>query len=365
MNTAVNLVSGPEQTRSEGGIGASQAAAAIGVSEYRTPVDEWLVVTGRAPAFEGNEATEWGHILEPVIRAKYVTKNSVSVYVPPSSIWHADLPWLKATPDGIVIADGCWQHVGPQVKNVGLRQSFAWTDGVPTDYLIQGVVEMAVTDLPRIDFAVLIGGQEYREFTVHRDAELEATVLEGLEAFWHLVTTDTQPEVDASARLKTHLLGQMRKRGTCTAGPIDAATIARWRQVVVQMAALKSEEKVLKNRVLAAMVGADAARMSSELGPISIGNPKRKVAWKAIAEDLRPLLATMRTLDRELAKLADDLGGPALAEKVEGLRVQLQLVDSLHDYEALVARHTAMGEASINRPRNWTKDVGSDADEED
>jgi len=289
------------------------------------------------------------------------------VYVPPTSIWHADLQWLKATPDGIVIADGCWLHVGPQVKNVGLRQSFAWADGVPTDYLIQGVVEMAVCDLPRIDFAVLIGGQEYREFTIHRDRELEATVLEGPEAFRHPGQTDPQPEVDASARLKTHLLGRLNKRTSVQATTTDAAVIEQWRDLVVRMAVLKRDEKVIKNRLLARMVGAEAGRIDSLLGPITVGSGKRKTAWKAIAESLRPLLATVRQLEGELADLAERAsacGALGITERVAKLLPQIALVGELHNYEALVARHTAMGEASVNRPRSWSKGA-ADSDEED
>lgn len=365
MSAVEKLVSGPEQRRTAGGIGASEAAAAIGVSDYQTPVDAWLVATGRAPGFAGNEQTEWGHILEPVIRAKYVEKNRVEVYVPPESIWHPAIPWLKATPDGIVLdATGAWLHVGPQVKNVGLRMASAWAEGVPTDYLIQGVVEMSVTDLPRIDFAVLMGGQQYREFTVYRDAELEADVLEGLHAFWRLVETDAQPAIDESAKLKSHLLGQIKRCTTIEAGPLETATISRWREVVVEMARLKKEERRIKNLILASLAAADAGRMTSELGAISIGNPRKKTAWKDVAHALRPLLTTASVLERELAALrADAEDSPALMQRIDGLRAQLRLVGDLNNFEALVATNTKVGEPSVNRPRNWTKDIGPDSEE--
>lgn len=362
MTTSVHLVSGPAQQRSLGGIGASEAAAAIGASAYQTPLDAWLVSTGRVQGFQGNEKTEWGHTLEPVIRAKYVEKNGVTVYVPPSSIWHQTLPWLKATPDGIVLdAAGRWLFVGPQVKNIGLRMAPAWADGVPTDYLIQGVVEMAVTDLPRIDFAVLIGGQEYREFTLDRDIELEAVTLEGLAAFWALVESDTRPAIDASSKLKGYLVGQLKKRVTVPAAAPDLTRIERWKEIVVQQAQLKREEKVLKNELLAAMVALDAARMTSDLGPISIGNPRKKTAWKEVAQQLRPLATTVALLERELAALrAEVADDDELAHRIEGLRAQVRLAGDLTSFDGLVASNTKVGEASVGRPRAWTKDIGDD-----
>lgn len=369
-HASVHLVSGPAQQRSIGGIGASQGAAAIGVSEYRTPVDEWLVCTGRAEPFKGNEKTEWGHTLEPVIRAKYVERNGVAVYVPPESMWHPDIPWLKATPDGIVLdAGGKSLFVGPQVKNVGLRMAPAWADGVPTDYLIQGVIEMAVTNLPRIDFAVLIGGQEYREFTIWRDGELEAETIEGLAAFWELVESDTQPAIDDSKAFKSYLLRQLKKRVTIAASVTDLVKLARWREVAREIKTLEREEKRIKNEVLAVLAAGDAGRMTSDLGPITVGSPKRKTAWKGVAEALSPLLITMQVIERELAGLradaADtaDLGGTELVHRIDGLRAQLCLVGELNNFEALVAANTATGEPSVNRPQNWTKGLGTDADE--
>jgi hypothetical protein len=41
-------------------IGASEIAAILGLNEYMTPLDVWLLKTGRKPPFEGNEHTRRG-----------------------------------------------------------------------------------------------------------------------------------------------------------------------------------------------------------------------------------------------------------------------------------------------------------------
>ena len=369
--SATQLMTAPPQQRTLGGIGASEAAAAIGASDYATPLDAWLVLTGRVAGFDGNEATEWGHVLEPIIRARYVERHQVSVHVPPESLWHRDLPWLKATPDGIVLDErGAWLFVGPQVKNVGLRMAPAWEDGLPADYLIQGVVEMAVTDLPRIDFAVLVGGQSYREVTLERDVELEATVIEGLAAFWRLVETDTQPAIDESKRMRALLLGKLKKsarRAVVSATEEDLAVIARWRDLVIEQTKLKREEREIKNRVLAALAAGDAGRMTSPLGAISLGAARKKTAWKDVAHAAP---GAKHISERIAAELAAEL---AAAEGEDDLRARMQtLVASIECAAAvapslgeLIAANTTIGDPVLNRPRGWTKDLDdSDGDDE-
>ncbi len=328
MTAQAVLVPGPAQTRTDRGVGASSAAAAIGVSDYRGQLDAWLEITGRVPGFAGNEKTRWGNALEPVIRAHYVEKNRVNVYVPPASLFHRDHDFIRATPDGIVLGpDDKWAFCGPQVKNVGLRMAPLWADGAtPTDYLIQGVVEMAVTDLPRIDFAVLVGGQDYREVTIWRDDEIEADVVEQLVAFWQLVESDTQPEIDDSKVFRSHVLRQIKRKASVHASAAARANLERWREVAREMKALKTEEGTLKNRVLAELAAANANRMVSDLGDVNVGAPRRKTAWKAVAQELAVHVLNFREV---------------------------------------VARHTAIGEPSVNRPRIWTKDVGEPDENED
>ena len=48
-------------------IGSSDAAAIMGVDPFKTAGDVWLVKTGRADDFEGNEHTRRGDLLEPAL----------------------------------------------------------------------------------------------------------------------------------------------------------------------------------------------------------------------------------------------------------------------------------------------------------
>lgn len=368
--TAPALVPSPPQQLTHRGVGASGAAPAIGVSDYQTRLDAWLVATGRAKPFEGNEQTWWGQALEPLIRGHYVELHGVTVFVPPESIFHSEHPFIRATPDGIVLGlDGSWQYCAPQVKNIGLRMVPAWADNtIPVDYLIQGVVEMAVTNLPRIDFAVLMGGQHYEERTLYRDAELEADVIEQLVAFWKLVETDTQPEIDESRAFRSHVLAQIKRKAVVDASAAAIADLERWREVVVQMAKLKREEAVIKNRVVAELAAANANKLKSPIGEVTIGNPIKKTSWKDVAHAARPTINALPQLERELIALRADVlvdegvVGTACAQRIDALRAQLRLLSGMDGFEALVAAHTAIHDPRVNRPRAWT--AGTDDEEE-
>lgn len=378
---ATELVPHPPQTRAEFGVGASIAAAAIGVGDYGGPVDAWLVCTGRKAPFAGNEKTRWGEALEPVIRAHYVEKNRATVYVPPTSLFHEELPFVRATPDGIVLdVAGKWSYVGPQVKNVGARMAPLWDDGAtPPDYFIQGVVEMAVTKLPRIDFAVLIGGQEFREVTIWRDAELEAQTLEQLAGFWKLVETDTQPAINESKALKAYLLRQINRTATIKATDADVELLEEWRRIARSIKAAKKAEKIVRNKVIARMAVANATKLvtdDKELGAISIGGKFRNTKWASVAEELRFHGAALLQVERELIALRAQIADPppaeynaidreALVARIDALRANCRLAAGAETFDEIVARYTKHGDPVVRRPNGWTKDTDEETDHEE
>jgi putative phage-type endonuclease len=293
--TAAALVPAPPQTLSkERRLGASSMAAAIGLSPWRRPIDVWLELTGRAAPFDGNEATRWGTALEPIIRAHYVELNKVAVHVPPETLFHRELPFVSCTPDGIVIADdGKWLRVGPQVKNIGLRQAARWADGeVPIEYQVQAAVELAVTLLSQLDFAVLIGGSHYEQPTVHRDLDIEADILTEACAFWRLVETDTQPPVDGSKAFRDYLLGKIQRRGLVVAAtPADVASMERWREIVQARAELDEEEELLKNLLLSRLVAEGGERLRAPgVGDMTVSAPGKSIKWKEVCYQLARLV---------------------------------------------------------------------------
>lgn len=175
------------------GIGGSDAAAILGASRYKTRADVWLDKTGRAPEIEENEPMRWGNILEPVVRAEYSMRTGRDVTQPPMMA-SEHFPWMLANLDGVA---------GDRILEIKTARSDAdWgepgTDEIPLEYTAQVHHYMIVSGLMVADVAVLIGGSDFRIYTVEADRELHQAMIEREREFWRLVETNTMPEpVDA------------------------------------------------------------------------------------------------------------------------------------------------------------------------
>jgi len=187
------------------GIGASEAAAAIGVCPHRSPMHVYADKIGMGVPFEMNDAVEWGNRLEPVIAQKYADDHGIELYNPEHTYRHKDYPWMLATPDRLVLDVALDSKLlyGVEIKSAGFRQYDRWgetADKLPPEYYIQVSWSMAVLDVNRWDMAVLIGGQDYREYTIKRDAKFEALMIAKAKDFWeNHVLKRKPPEPDAMA----------------------------------------------------------------------------------------------------------------------------------------------------------------------
>lgn len=171
------------------GIGASEVAAVLGLDPKRTALDVFLEKTGQALPFPGNQYTKWGNRLEDDIIEEYRERHP-SYEVLPSPTVIGPEPWMLATPDRRVVVkpgDVNWDR-GLECKCRGFYDSDAWgeegSDEVPHAVAIQCHWGMAVTGLKMWDVAVLLGGNDYREYTLYRDEAIEAALIEKARRFW-------------------------------------------------------------------------------------------------------------------------------------------------------------------------------------
>jgi putative phage-type endonuclease len=171
------------------GIGGSDAAAAVGLSKWKTPLELYMDKRGELETAE-NEPMRWGNLLEPVVRQEYCNRTGRTVIVPPGIIRHPKVGFALMTPDGI--AD---ESRVLQVKTA--RTSDGWgepgSSEIPQEYLFQTQHEMFVTGLPVADVAVLIGGSDFRIYVVEADAEFQTLLIDQEAEFWKRVITEQPP----------------------------------------------------------------------------------------------------------------------------------------------------------------------------
>lgn len=184
------------------GIGGSDAAAAVGLSPYKSPLELWMEKTGRdacLPKIDPKDTahpTYWGSYLEPIVAAAYTQQTSNRVRKVNAILQHPKFPFMLANLDREVIGTPLVQLL--ECKTAGEFGAKLWQDGVPEYVVIQVQHQLAVTGKQAAHVAVLLCGQKLEIHLIRRDDELISR-LTTLEArFWEYVTTDTPPPADGS-----------------------------------------------------------------------------------------------------------------------------------------------------------------------
>ena len=207
----------------KGGIGGSDAGTICNVNKYNSPYALWSEKTGIVErTFEGNEATEWGNILERPIAEKYAKDYNVAVVEWPVIIWSerpgqefmfANLDFLIVKPSEQFPAGVVSQYrnlaIPPcgierilEVKTAGIASPGnpgAWANNqVPQSYMLQGYHYGVVTNVKAITFCALIGGQGIQVRNMTWDENIAENLIAAESMFWDAVTTLNPPPTDGS-----------------------------------------------------------------------------------------------------------------------------------------------------------------------
>jgi putative phage-type endonuclease len=207
---ALRLVSTKHMSREEWlrirkqGIGASDAAAAVGLSPYQSPLELWLIKTNRDAKLPKPDATDenspmyWGNILEPIVAEHYTRRTGNKVRRVNAVLQHPDRDkhWMLANLDYAVTGQDDVQIL--ECKTAGEFGVRLWKDGVPEYVQCQVQHQLAVTGKRAADVCVLVCGQEIRIHRINRDDTLIERLIELERRFWQYVTSDTPPPADGS-----------------------------------------------------------------------------------------------------------------------------------------------------------------------
>lgn len=208
-------------------IGGSDVAAVLGVSPYRNIGEVWLEKVRAQEALEsGDQAgdiemetrfTRWGKRWEAVVLDEYADVAQVKELRRPGLrlFRHPEFPFIGGTIDGEATTNfGDLITVEAKTTDAFYQsREKVWgdqgTDEVPPWYVPQVVQYMLVRSHlgydTRTDIPVLIGGNDFRIYSVDYDRELAAQMVELQVWFWGLVTRREAPPMDFSAAGATKL----------------------------------------------------------------------------------------------------------------------------------------------------------------
>lgn len=293
-------------------IGGSDAAACLGADPYRSGVALWLEKTGQTPGFAGNNATEWGLRLEPVVADWFADERpDLIVLDPAGATWrHPSRPWQACTPDRIAVHHE-WGPGPVQIKTTTHRNASTWERGdAPDAYRAQLAHEMSVLGCRWGVLVCLVDGRD--PFIVEQafDPDLDDVLVTAEGRMWQHVVDGTPPPLDGH--------------------PDEAADLARvWtpdpdRQVELGDAGARALAEYLE--LGAAIEEAERRRstlrafVEAELGPATVGtvdgrpavswSPRTDVDWSTIEQVAPAVFADAhepKPSASRLKKIAPDL----------------------------------------------------------
>lgn len=174
-------------------LGGTDLAAIAGLNPYRTALDVYLDKTSDDIREETNDAMRWGNLLEDAVSKAYSEDTGYFLKIADGPIYHSEYKFLAANIDR-------WAHdIHPfknemstkhvlECKTAGFNKGKEWgdsgTDQIPESYLVQVAYYAAICDVPKVDIAVLIAGQDFRIYTYNRNKDLEDKIIKIGINFW-------------------------------------------------------------------------------------------------------------------------------------------------------------------------------------
>lgn len=256
------------------GIGGSDIAAIAGLSPWRTALDVFLEKIGSADEQPESPAMEWGIRLEPVIADKVAELHPTwKVRRRNAILQHPQYSWALANVDRIVIDP----ERGPgicEIKTGSAYRTKEWEGNVPDYYTVQLQWYLGITGYTWGIFAVLLGGQDYREVIVDADPEVFGYLLTIGHQFWTAVESRIPPVLDGSEAAST-LVKQLypeAEPGRSIELPSEALTlIAQYTEAKAAETAAAERRAEAENRLKAMLETAEIGRCAGY-----------RVEWKSI-----------------------------------------------------------------------------------
>lgn len=168
-----------------GGIGGSDLHAILGESPFATAWALWARMQGLIDADERDaERRDWGSVLEDAVAGRWArieacTVQRVGMVADPVH------PWRRASIDRVVLAPGSRRAVAIlECKTTSERSGWEDDADLLARYQDQLQWYLGITGLGHAHLAVLIGGQELRQWTVPADPDRYGLLCDAADRFW-------------------------------------------------------------------------------------------------------------------------------------------------------------------------------------
>lgn len=266
------------------GIGGSDVAAILGLSKYRSPLDVYKDKIGETPDSEQSQAAYWGTKLEDIVAKEFQERTGLKVQrvnkqlsregwmhanIDRAVVNHAISGTVRIqgeakqaetgrllTTDAILECKTASSYIadqwGPSQEEEIVSGKVVSDHKIPIYYETQVQWYLGVTGASVCFVAALLGGQDFRIYLVHRDNEVITALQDQCRAFWFEHVQKQVPPDPHTAEEVQKLFA--KDSGEMIEASNEVATdIGELRNLVEQVKALEAEQKIVKDRICAAL----------------------------------------------------------------------------------------------------------------
>ncbi len=266
-------------SETRGYVGGGNIAGILGLSPFKSPLDEYLTITGDEQEITPEQAEffEDRRDLEPWAAKKFTRKTGLAVARTNQRYDDATFPWAKAEVDFEPDEEGS----NGETKTVHPNAVSAWgdpdADEEPPVYVTaQAMWGLGVTGRARCYVQALIGFDDYRLYVIERDDALIAEIRRQAHDFWRFyVEPRRMPQptrVEDLLRLYPRGSGRAVEADQVTLNHVSGMLDAR-----AKIARLDAERKVDEYAIKAYM--RDATTL--------LVNGQPALTWRARADGVR------------------------------------------------------------------------------
>lgn len=285
-------------------IGGSDIGAILGINPYKSIIDVYIDKT-EGSTFKGNNATHWGHMLESTIIKEFASRHKeLLVFDAPYSVVNN---FLIANLDGVLKDKESGDFGVLEIKTTSLWNKKEWEeDTIPQSYYAQVQHYLMLTGYKFAYVAVLIGGQEYKEFKVERSEEDIALIRNKATEFYkENILKQIPPMPDGSDAYMEYLKKKALDIENDTV--IEFVDLEEKAQKVKdigkEISNLKKEQDLLKEQIMLELI--NNGTQKGVAGKIKFNIQTRKTAdLEAMIKANAELIAKYKELENKYQKVS-------------------------------------------------------------
>lgn len=276
------------------GIGGSDIAACLGLSQFETALEAFMRLTGMLPPKEETVSMRRGRRLEPLLAQEYEEVTGKRLVRWQREIRLPGDEWARATFDYLIEGE----PVGVEIKATGSVGVTRWgvlpdEDSVPDEYFVQCQWYLMFPDprtgqkFSRWDIALGVWGEELRIYSITPNEELHQVLLEEGRKFWKRVLEREPPPLDVASGDLYLRIKYPEHRSPIREATAEEIALAERLRVALTELKVKEEEVARLEIALKERIG-DGEGIRGPFGEITWRKARdsRRIDWESLAKDL-------------------------------------------------------------------------------